>query len=69
MKINWTLVWQEFDDLASEDEGDWEFHLTYSERKAVEKIVNGQIKDLQKRISRAVSGADGKEIDRLTQPK
>ena len=48
MKINWTLIWQEFDALASEDEGDWEFHLTHEERKAVEKLVNRQLNDLQK---------------------
>lgn len=55
MKINWTLIWQEFDALASEDEGDWEFHLTYEERKAVEKLVNKQIKDLSQRVTRADS--------------
>ena len=64
MKINWTLVWQEFDALASEDEGDWEFHLTYAERKAVEKIVSKQLKELQERI-RGI----GKDLDRVVQSR
>mgnify|MGYP001575988416 CR=1 FL=1 len=53
MKINWVLIWQEFDALASEDEGDWEFHLTHEERKAVERLVNKQLKDLQRKTTRA----------------
>jgi len=52
MRINWILVWQEFDALASEDEGETEFHLTFEERKAVERIVNGHIKALERNKSR-----------------